>query len=121
MNFTAYYSIILGILMVIQWLFFIFAGSVPEFSITPIEVSIHIFVEILTAVILIIGGIKTLKGKDIKLNLLGLGMVLYAIINALGYFAQLNQWIFVTMFVVLLLLVLYSLSLLWKGEQYEKE
>ena len=120
MNFAAYYSIALGILMIIQWLFFIFTGSVPDFSVTPIEISIHIFIEILTAVILIIGGMKTLKTKSIKLNLVGLGMVLYAMINASGYFAQLNQWIFVAMFAVLLLFSLYSLKLLWKGETNEK-
>jgi hypothetical protein len=120
MNFAAYYSIALGILMIIQWLFFIFTGSVPDFSVTPIEISIHIFIEILTAVILIIGGMKTLKTKSIKLNLVGLGMVLYAMINASGYFAQLNQWIFVAMFAVLLLFSLYSLKLLWKGVTNEK-
>jgi len=120
MNFAGYYSISLGVLMIIQWIFFIFTGSVPDISITPIEISIHIFIEILTAVILIIGGIKTLKTKNVKLNLVGLGMVVYAMVNASGYFAQLNQWIFVAMFAVLLLFSLYSLSLLWKGETNEK-
>jgi len=120
MNFAAYYSIGLGVLMIIQWIFFVLTGSVPGFSITPIEISVHIFIEILTAAILIIGGMKTLKTKSINLNLIGLGMVIYAIINASGYFAQLNQWIFVAMFAVLLVFSLYSLKLLWKGEANEK-
>ncbi|MGM0445858.1 MAG: hypothetical protein ACQEQH_05570 [Bacillota bacterium] len=42
MNFAAYYSICLGILMITQWLFFVFTGSVPEFYVTPIEISLHI-------------------------------------------------------------------------------
>ena len=120
MSFAAYYSIGLGVLMIIQWIFFILTGSVPDFSVTPVEISVHIFIEILTAVVLIIGGRKTLKKNSIKLNLVGLGMVIYAMINASGYFAQSNQWIFVAMFAVLLLLSLYSLKLLWKGETNEK-
>ncbi|MGM0445859.1 MAG: hypothetical protein ACQEQH_05575 [Bacillota bacterium] len=48
-------------------------------------------------------------------------MVLYGMIDASGYFDQFNQWIFVAMFAVLILLSVFSLSLLWKGKQYEKE
>jgi len=108
---------IVGLLMISQWLFFILSGNLPEFSITPIEISIHISIEILTALVLLVSGYRLLKKKkySIKLNILAQGMLIYAIINSSGYFAQLGQWIFVVMFAVLLILSVVSLKQLMKG------
>ncbi len=115
--FPSYYSMFVGLLMISQWLFFILSGNLPEFSITPIEISIHIFVETLTALALLVSGYRLLKKKkySIKLNILAQGMLIYAIINSSGYFAQLGQWIFVVMFAVLLILSVVSLKQLMKG------
>ncbi len=117
MIFPSYYSMIVGLLMIGQWLFFILSGNVPEFSITPIEISMHISVEILTALLLLITGYRLLKNKvkSIKWNLLAQGMLIYTVINSSGYFAQLGQWPFVLMFAVLLVFSIVSVNKLMKG------
>jgi len=49
--------------------------------------------------------------------LLGLGMVIYSEIVSPGYFAQLGQWAFVTIFAVLLLGAAWSVVLLLKTQR----
>lgn len=104
MKFPAWYGILVGILMIAQWTVSIAAGGVPEFQTAPWEIVFHLAAEMSTALMLILGGIATIKlvawGKEILL--LGLGMVIYSELVSPGYFAQLGQWVFVIMFVVLL-------------------
>ncbi len=117
MNFVSYYSMSVGVLMLAQWLFFILSGNVVEFATTPIEISIHISIEILTAIALLITGYRLLKRRKnaIKWNLLAQGMLIYTVVNSSGYFAQLAQWPFVVMFAVLLILSLVSVKRLIEG------
>jgi hypothetical protein len=105
MKFSAWYGILVGSLMIAQWTFSILSGGVPEFQTEPWRIAFHLVAETATALILIIGGITTLKSivwaKQILL--VGLGMVMYSEIVSPGYYAQLGQWVFVLMFVILLL------------------
>ena len=106
-----------GGLIIGQWSYFILSGSVPEFNTTPIEISMHISVEFLTALLLFISGNRLLKKKEDsgKWSLLAHGMLIYTIINSSGYFAQIGQWPLVLMFAVLLILSLVSVKRLIKG------
>lgn len=105
MKFSAWYGILIGILMIGQWTFSILSGGVPEFQTAPWAIAFHLAAEFSTALVLIIGSIATLKliswGNQILL--LGLGMVIYSEIVSPGYYAQLGQWLFVIMFAVFLL------------------
>ena len=94
MNFAAYYSIFIGIMIMTQWLFFSLTGNVPEFTTAFWEIIFHITVEFLTAFILLITGWRmTTKRKDaIQGNLVAQGMLIYSAINSSGYFFQLGQW-----------------------------
>ena len=105
MKFSAWYGILVGSLMIAQWTFSIVSGGVAEFQTAPWEIAFHLVAETATALMLIIGGINTLKSivwaKQILL--VGLGMVIYSEIVSPGYYAQLGQWVFVVMFAILLL------------------
>jgi hypothetical protein len=63
---------------------------------------------------LLVGGIAVLRlaawGRVVLL--IGLGMVIYSEIVSPGYFAQLDQWPMVGMFIVLLLGAIWSVLLL---------
>jgi hypothetical protein len=116
MKFSAWYGILVGVLMIVQWSFTILAGGVPEFQSAPWEIALHLAAELTTAAMLILGGIATLKsvnwGKQILF--VGLGMVLYSEIVSPGYFAQLGQWPLVAMFAILLLGGTISITMLLK-------
>jgi membrane protein YdbS with pleckstrin-like domain len=69
-----------------------------------------------TALVLIIGGLATLKsiswGK--KALSVGLGMVIYTEIVSPGYYAQQGQWLFVGMFAILLIGAVWSVMFIWR-------
>jgi hypothetical protein len=104
MKFSAWYGIIVGFIMVAQWIFFIASGSVPELQTEPFRIAFHLATEFTAALMLIISGIATLKSTALnkKVLLVGLGMVIYSEIVSPGYFTQLGQWALVGMFAVLL-------------------
>jgi len=114
MKFSAWYGTLVGFLMVAQWTFSIVSGSVPEFQTEPWRIAFHLAGEMSTALMLIIGGIATLKlsapGRQIML--VGLGMVIYSEIVSPGYYAQLGQWTFVAMFAVILFTATVAVTLL---------
>jgi hypothetical protein len=120
MKFSSWYGIIVGALIIFQWIFFISTGAVPELQTTPWAIGFHIAAEILLALALLVGGIGTLRSKlwGEKILLVALGMAIYSEINSPGYFAQLGQWTLVAMFAVLLFGATVSVMLLLKqGEQ----
>ena len=114
MKFPAWYGIIVGILMIAQWMVSIISGSVPEFQTEPWRIGFHLAAEFSTAVLLIISGIAVLRsaawGRSVLL--IGLGMVIYSEIVSPGYFAQLGGWPMVGMFIVLLSGAIWSIMLL---------
>ena len=105
MKFSAWYGILVGCLMIAQWIFSIVSGGVPEFRTAPWAIAFHLAAELSTAGMLILGGIAALKsipwGRQVLL--VGLGMVIYSEIVSPGYYAQLGQWAFVGMFAIVLL------------------
>jgi hypothetical protein len=104
MKFPAWYGILVGLLMITQWVVSILAGGVPEFQSAPWEITFHLAAEMCTAVVLLVGGSAALRSIawSKQVLLLGLGMVIYSEFVSPGYFAQLNQWPFVVMFAALL-------------------
>lgn len=106
MKYPAIFAIAVGILMALQWAFFLTAGQVPELQTAPWEIAHHLAAELMTAVTLVGGGIGLLgRVRWAKtVTLLGLGMVIYSSVNSSGYFSQSGQWAFTGMFAVLLVL-----------------
>ncbi len=118
MKFGGWYSIVVGILMILQWVFFLVTGSVPEVKTAPTSLAFHLVDEFLTALVLILGGSALLQRKawGRPVLLVGLGMLLYTIIVSAGYFAQNGTWPLVGMFAILLILDLYCLRILIRPE-----
>lgn len=114
MKFPAWYGISVGSLIILQWIFFLVTGSVPELKTAPWEIGHHIAAELLLAFTLLTGGITTLRSISWggKVLLLGLGMAIYSEINSPGYFAQREQWALVGMFAALLILATWSIRIL---------
>ncbi len=116
MRFAAWYGIVVGFLMIAQWLFSLITGGVPEVQSAPWELAFHLAAEMLTALALILGGARTLKSTPGGRRLLlgALGMVIYSEIVSAGYFAQQAEWRVVGVFAVLLIGALAAALLLWK-------
>lgn len=57
MKFAGWYGIVVGFLMVGQWLFFLATGQVPELQTEPVRIAFHLAGEFLTALGLIVSGI----------------------------------------------------------------
>ncbi len=112
MKLPAFYAICVGTLMLVQWAFFLLTGSVPELQSAPWSIAFHLAAEFLTAIMLIISGMMLIKTHPLgkQVFLLSVGMVIYAMVNSAGYFAQSGDWIFVVMFGVLLVLAGVSIS-----------
>lgn len=111
MQFTAIFTLAVGVLMIVQWSLSLVTHKVPELSTQPRQITFHLVAEFLTAVFLIFAGIALLARSLVgyPVALLALGMLLYTLINSPGYFAQKGQWAMVVLFVVLLVLSLVSI------------
>ncbi len=119
MKYPAWYGIAVSFLMIAQWALSIITGGVPEFETAPWAIGFHLAAGLSTALMLILGGIASLKpidwGKQILL--VGLGMVIYSEIVSPGYLAQQGQWAMVAMFAFLLFGSTFAvMSLLKQGE-----
>ena len=114
LKFAAWYSIVVGILMLAQWAFFLAKGQVPELATEPYRIAFHLLGEGVTAIALIISGIALLRRvpRSRKAAFAALGMLTYTVLVSPGYFAQLGQWPMVAIFGVLLVLTLLSFILL---------
>jgi hypothetical protein len=114
MKFASWYGISVGTLIILQWIFFISTGAVPEFRTTPWSISFHLAAEISLALALLMSGVAALRSKPwgTKALMVALGMAVYSEINSPGYFAQLGQWLLVGMFLILLLGATFSIRLL---------
>ena len=104
MKFPAWYGILVGLLMIVQWTFSILADGVSEFQTAPWEIGFHLAAEFSTAIVLLLGGIAMLRSIPWSRTVLalGLGMVIYSEVVSPGYFAQHNQSVFGAMFAMLL-------------------
>jgi len=114
MTFSAIFAILVGVLMIGQWVLFYLTNQIPELKSEPYRIAFHITGEWITAIGLLVSGIGLLLGAAWaeQLILLAMGMLFYTIIVSPGYFAQRGQWPLVGMFALLFILALISLSVL---------
>ena len=100
-----------GIGMIGIWMVSFAMGTITEVETEVIRISMHMMAELTTAILLLISGFSILLNKQFKSSLfhLSFGALIYTLIASPGYFAQLNQWGVVSLFLVLLVI---SLALL---------
>jgi len=106
---VAVYPISVGVMMLSIWAILFGTNQVPEIETKTLSISFHLLAEFLTAVLLIIGGFGLLTNRKwgFQLYLLSMGMLLYAVLNACGYYAQKGEWIEVCMFIILSLITAF--------------
>jgi hypothetical protein len=100
MVYPALFAMIVGVLMLGQWIFCIGAHQVPELATEPVRLRLHIGAELLTAAALLLTGGGLLLGSSTVRALypVAIGMLLYTVIVSPGYFAQKRVWPLVGMF-----------------------
>ncbi|QNO15854.1 hypothetical protein HYG86_14300 [Alkalicella caledoniensis] len=110
---SSIFSIFVGISMLGLWVMLLTTGQVPELETIPKEITTHIIIESITAILLIISGIGLLKKTHWSSNfyLFTSGMLCYTLVNSAGYYLQTNDYIFVAMFGIMLVLQLVFLSI----------
>jgi|SRR6056297_544002 len=96
----AIFSVIIGFSILALWIMLFLTDQIPEIDTELFRISFHIFSELLLAIILIISGIGLLRKskRAEKLFLVAMGLLLYSVINAAGYYGQNGNWIMVVMF-----------------------
>ena len=114
---VAGYSIAVGLMIIGLWVMLISTGQVPYLDTPQMEIKLHIVTEIITALMLIIGGVSILKGWSLKRKFpyIALGMLLYSILNSSGYYIDLGETGMAAMFAVLLFCTVAAL-LSYSGE-----
>jgi uncharacterized membrane protein len=94
------YSILLGLSVIIMWIQIIMNESIPE---GKTEMSFHLFSEFLMALLCLLSGFLLIrqKPKGQITNATAHAMVLYSLINAIGYYAERNEKNMVVLFIIL--------------------
>jgi hypothetical protein len=111
---AAIYSILIGIAMIGMWTVLLGTGQVPEIDTEPIYLSYHLIAEFGTAAALLIGGFGLFTNRKwgLKAYLVSMGMLLYAVLIAGGYYAQKGEWPMIGMFTIFIVLTAIFLALL---------
>lgn len=113
----AWYSIILGISVVVLWVLILGYGQVREES---TEMSFHIISELIMAGLCVAGGISLVKNGRRKSSVAAHAMVVYSVLNAAGYYAGQNDLPTVLSFMFIFLLSVAALiALLFLSEHQE--
>jgi uncharacterized membrane protein len=104
------YAIVVGVVMIGQWSFSYMSRQIPELEHEPIRITFHIVGEIITALLLIVGGIGLMMNLSWgrSLYLIAMGMLFYTIIVSPGYFAQKGDWKWLGFFGLLIVVGLIS-------------
>lgn len=112
MRFAGIYGITAGILIFVQWLFYLATAHVPALDSAPLEVVFHLAAEFMTSMVMIAGGIAVLRRRPwaARLYYLASGMLIYAVIDSAGYFVQLGQWPLVVVFALVFVLAVISVG-----------
>jgi hypothetical protein len=102
---TNIFSVLTGICMLGMWGMLLFTGQVKEIGTEPFRIAAHLLSEGINAILLIVGGLLSLKHSipGERLQFVSLGMLLYSVLTAGGYYLQLNNVAMTMMFGMLFL------------------
>ena len=95
-----YYSLFMGFSIILIWIYFISSGDYTNYLGEDLEFISHLIAEFSTAILLIASGILLIKNRSraIYLLFLSIGMLIYTLILALGYFVEIHIYSFAIMF-----------------------
>lgn len=100
---VGYYTIFIGIAVIAMWTIILSTQNLSE---GKIELSFHLLSELIMALLCLFSGMLILRNNPAGkyLSILGLGMVIYSVLNAAGYYGESNEIRMMIMFIALLLL-----------------
>ena len=86
----AIFAVVVGIMLLIVWLYLSLSGGIPDYQFHPTESAFHLAVEFCTALMLIISGFRVLfsDGQGEGMLLLSMGMLFYTLVNTTGYYME---------------------------------
>lgn len=98
------YAIVLGLGIIGLWIMLLATKQVPELKTEKIEIIFHITAESVMGILSLVSGILLLLNLNwaVYLFIMAMGLVTYAVINSVGYYAQKKELAFVIMFAVIL-------------------
>ena len=91
-----WFQVVVGAGILLLWPALILAGEVPELQAGQRDIWFHIAAEVVTGLLLVVGGALLLRRPDTGARLLStfaLGALLYTGINSAGYYAELGEWL----------------------------
>lgn len=106
---VASYCIAVAALMALWWGMEIRNGALNRPDRSRGEIALHLSAELDTALLLAFGGIILAQGGTRSLALVGLGMLMYTVIQSPGYFLARHELAPVVMFAVLALLTIAAI------------
>jgi hypothetical protein len=115
---AALYSILVGLAIIVTWIMLLSTGQVPELETAPLDITFHIIAEFITAGVLLAGGIGLILSRTWAFNiyLLSMGMLIYAVINAAGYYVQQGNIAMIAVFIIVIIIsIILLVCLLTKG------
>ncbi len=111
------YSLVIGICIIAMWLLILRGSSLPE---GRMELSFHLSSEFLMATFCIVSGILVLRRRypGRLLNMAALGMLIYSVLNAAGYYGEREE---TPMMIMLIVITVTSLVIFRLHFPAEKE
>ncbi len=105
----AMFAILSGSSLLALCFFFIVSGRIPGFESRPTEITFQITLEIFTALMLIINGLRVVfsEGNGEGLLLVSFGMLICTLLNLAGYYAEKGKTGILTVLLVLLSVTIY--------------
>jgi hypothetical protein len=110
-NAIAYYSVIIGVIILTKWLFILYNGEIAE---GKGEITLHIISEFLMATISVFSGFMIFEKIKIGLffNLVAQSMIIYSVLNAIGYYMELDDYVMISLLFLTLILSFYFMVFL---------
>ena len=108
MSYYLFYFIV-GLAMILYWIAALAMQKVPEMQTDPVELYFHVFAELVTGFVLIIGSISSYRKQTSGRFILsfGFGLLSYTLIMSTGYFIRMHNWEVVFTFVLIILIHIY--------------
>ncbi len=112
---AATYSILAGIALMVFWVMVYRKKDLTEITMEPVAFMFHIGSDILTSILLIVGGVSILGAQlwGYPIYFISMGLLIYSLLNFSGYYGQQKDWPRFGLFILLAIVaILFTLLML---------
>jgi hypothetical protein len=113
---AAFFAVIAGAAILINWIYLFATGNVPELQVQPLTTWVRIVTELATAALLLAAGIGLAAAAPWarKLYLIAAGALLFAVVHAVAIYGQAGQ---VVMVIIALALAVIAFFFAMRAEE----